>query len=141
MTAFLQAFDSEFHSIMRWSQWESFVALLKTRNDGAWYVYMVGNPAPVAPASSAQFLRLLDEIDVLLRNEHKESYLGIVYVDDHEHPAMVKIFDPHHLGTSCGSSKTRILPGWVLSRLPPEDLGLNANLPGARKRWWQQIFA
>lgn len=141
MVTFLQAFDGEFHSIMRWSQWESFVALLKMRNDGAWYVYMVGSPAPTAPASTEQFLRLLDEIDVLLRSEHKESYLGIVYVDDHEHPAMVKIFDPHHLGTSCGSGKTRILPGWVLSRLPPADLGLNANLPGARKRWWQQIFS
>lgn len=141
MSAFLQAFDSEFHSIMRWSQWESFVARLKASSDGGWYTYQVGDPAPAAPASSEQFLRLLDEIDALLRNEHKESYLGIVYADDHERPAMVKIFDPHHLGTSCGSGKTRILPGWVLSRLPPQDLGLNANLPGARKRWWQQIFS
>ena len=57
-----------------------------------------------------------------------------------QQPSMVKIYDPHNLGVSCGFSENPPLPGWVLSRLPPEDLASRQVLPGSRRRWWQRLF-
>jgi len=62
---------------------------------------------------------------------------GIVYADDLDNPSLIKIYDPSHLGTSCGSSKHRILPGWVMSKMPPSDLSPSHLVPQNRKRWWQ----
>jgi hypothetical protein len=72
-----------------------------------------------------------------LRKEHHEDYCGIVYADDLDDPRLIKIYDPNHLGTSCGSSKNRILPGWIMSRMPPSDLDPPHFVPQNRKRWWQ----
>jgi len=53
---------------------------------------------------------------------------------------MVKIYDPHNLGVTCGYSDNPPLPGWVLSRLAPVDLEA-ARQPAGRRRWWQRLFA
>jgi hypothetical protein len=52
---------------------------------------------------------------------------------------LVKIFDPHNLGVSCGFSDNPPLPGWILSKLAPIDLKVST-LPGNRRRWWQRLF-
>jgi hypothetical protein len=80
-------------------------------------------------------------VDQLLRSEHDEDYCGIVYVDAPEDPRLVKIFDPNHLGASCGSSGLRVLPGWVLSRDPPLDLQAAVPPTRSRRRWWQALFS
>ena len=99
-----------------------------------------GRAATRAPATSADLLRFIDEIDRLLRREHDEDYCGIVYADDPVAPTMVKIYDPNNLGVSCGYSDNPPLPGWVLSRLAPVDLAA-ARQPAGRRRWWQRLFS
>lgn len=141
MSGFLESFNGVFHGLMAWNQWERLIENLKARNDGGWFAYFVGQPVPQIPVPGEKFSRLLDEIDALLRRDHEGSYLGIVYVDDFDRPAMVKIFDPNHLGVSCGVSQGRILPGWILSRMPPEELTSDRLVDGGRKRWWEKIFS
>ena len=137
---FLQRFDAGSPGILHWSQLDALWARLGDAADDGWYVYAVGEAVPEAPASAAEFRRFLEEIDGLLRQEHDEDYCGVVYVDDRENPGFVKIFDPNHLGSSCGSSGLRVLPGWVLSRVPPVDLQAAMPPTGSRRRWWQRLF-
>jgi hypothetical protein len=75
-----------------------------------------------------------------LRAEHHESYCGIVYADDLENPRLIKIYDPNNLGSSCGSSKTPHPPGWIMSRLPPDEIIAIRAAPENRKRWWQGLL-
>ena len=85
-------------------------------------------------------VRFIDEIDALLRREHEHDYCGIVYADDLETPRLIKIFDPNHLGSSCGSSGQPTPPGWVVSLLPPEDVSDAMPLANNRRRWWQRLL-
>jgi hypothetical protein len=84
--------------------------------------------------------RFVQHIDALLRKEHHEDYCGIVYADALACPRLVKIYDPSHLGSSCGSSKHPPLPGWIVSRALPSDLIPHGPMPAARRRWWQNLF-
>ena len=137
---YLQAFRGKFTSVMRWPQLDEFWATLKTQVDDAWYIYAVGEEPPAAPADKERLLKFIDEIDVLLRKDHDEDYCGIVYIDDKETPAYIKIFDPNNLGVSCGFSERPPLPGWILSRVQPVELEDALYPPGNRRKWWQRIF-
>lgn len=137
---FLQRFEAGSTGILHWEQLDRLWAQLRERADGAWYVYAVGEEVPWEPAPAERFLRFIDEVDALLRLDHDEEYCGIVYVDDRENPAFVKIFDPNNLGSSCGSSGLRVLPGWVISRVRPVDLEAAMPPTGSRRRWWQRLF-
>ncbi len=136
---YLEAFRGSFTSLMRWPDLDSFWRVLKAQADDNWYLYAVGEEPPIQPASKQDLLTFIDEIDGLLHREHDEDYCGVVYADDSDQPAYIKIFDPNHLGVSCGFSEKPPLPGWIISRLPPVDLepGL---YPKNRQRWWQKIF-
>ena len=140
MTDFRSAFRGSFYGVLRWPQIDALWDTLRGAADDGWYLYAVGEPPPTRIATVEDFIRFLDEVDVLLRREHAEDYCGIVYADSFEAPAFVKIFDPNNLGVSCGYSDNPPLPGWILSRIPPADLRAGA-LPGNRKRWWQRLFA
>ena len=136
---FLTAFQGSFVSTLRWPQFEAlWLRLAQGERDG-WYLYAVGEPPPVAPASATVFLQFLSEISELLRREHDEDYCGIVYADDLQQPTLIKIYDPNNLGVSCGYSDNPPLPGWVLSRLPPCDLPATRQTR-QRRRWWQRLF-
>ena len=87
-----------------------------------------------------QLTELWQRIDRLLRDEHRESFCGIVYADDLQNPRLIKIYDPNNLGSSCGSSKNPPGPGWIMSRLPPEGLGVDKPPPAGRRRWWRALF-
>lgn len=136
---FLQRMDGTFYGMLKWADLDALWARVRANPEG-WYVSLVG----VEPAQQAMTTAALDtfvgEVDSLLRREHEYDYCGIVYVDDPEQPAFIKIFDPHNLGSSCGSSGVRIPPRWVLSRIPPALIVDEAPLPGSRRRWWQKIF-
>lgn len=56
------------------------------------------------------------KVDQLLRREHDEDYYGIVYANNPEEPAFIKIFDPNNLEISCESNGIPPLPGWILSK-------------------------
>ncbi len=128
-------FDGTLFSLLSWAQLSAFWERLDPT--GGWYVYAVGEALPEAPSDADHVRAFVREIDELLRREHHEDYCGIVYADDLEAPRIVKIYDPNHLGTSCGSGKNRVLPGWVLSRMPPSDLTPSHFVPQNRRRWWQ----
>jgi hypothetical protein len=52
----------------------------------------------------------------------------------------VKIYDPNNLGVSCGFSTNPPLPGWIMSRVPPDELQPSHKVPEGRRRWWRALF-
>lgn len=137
-TPFHALFTGRLWSVMSWEQLDAFWRRIEPA--AGWYVYAVGETPPSNPASAAAVGAFLTQIDALLRKEHHHDYCGIVYADNLETPAFVKIFDPNNLGVSCGFSDNPPLPGWILCRVPPEDLKPAAPLPEGRKRWWRTLF-
>ena len=132
---FDRLFDGTLYSLLSWTQLATFWERLDT--GAGWYLYALGEACPSETADAEHVAAFIREIDALLRREHHEDYCGIVYADHLDQPTLIKIYDPNHLGTSCGSSKHRILPGWVMSKLPPSDLAPSHHVPQNRKRWWQ----
>ncbi|MEN8213322.1 MAG: hypothetical protein ABFR19_03065 [Pseudomonadota bacterium] len=137
---YLYAFKGRFTSALRWHQLDALWDAVRSQNDGAWFIYAVGETPPAEAASIEQFEHFLTEIDRLLREEHDEEYCGIVYADHLQTPAYIKIFDPNNLGVSCGYSDNPPLPGWILSRIPPVNLPEAMQPPKNRRRWWLKIF-
>ena len=120
--------------------WEQLTAFWNNVDRGAgWYLYAVGQDVPQTPASAEEVGHFIHHIDELLRKEHEEDYCGIVYADDLEKPSFIKIYDPHNLGVSCGSSGHHIFPGWTMSLQEPINLK-PAVVPNNRKRWWSALF-
>lgn len=136
---YLQAFSGGFSGILRWSDLDALWAQLRLQPEG-WYLYAVGEAPPTLPLTGAQCLAFIEHINLLLREEHEADYCGIVYVDDRSQPGFIKIYDPNNLGVSCGISTARILPGWILSHLPPIDLPAALLPPAGRRRWWQRFW-
>lgn len=136
---FLKRMNGSFRGMLQWTDLDALWARVRVNPEG-WYVSLVG----VEPVQQAMTPAALDifitEVDSLLRREHDYSYCGIVYADDPEQPSFIKIYDPHNLGSSCGSSGVRIPPRWVLSRVPPALIVDEAPLPNSRRRWWQKLF-
>jgi len=134
--SFANVYNGLLYSLMSWQQLTRFWE--KSIDAGAgWYLYAIGETRPENPASAPQVKQFIHEVDTLLHHEHCEDYCGIVYTDDIEAPTLVKIYDPNHLGSSCGSSRMPPpLPGWLMSRMPPDELIPHRIIPANRKRWW-----
>lgn len=128
-------FDGTLYSILTWQQLSDFWGRIDTA--AGWYLYAIGEERPEHAADANHVAAFIHKLDDLLRKEHHEDYCGIVYADDLQYPSLIKIYDPNHLGTSCGSGKHRILPGWVMSRTPPSNLTPSHFVPQNRRRWWQ----
>lgn len=137
---YIVAFRGRFSSLLRWDDLAVFWDVLRSQADDGWYIYHVGDEVPVNTSSKDQLLKFISEIDALLRADHEEDYCAIVYADDHQQPAFIKIFDPHNLGVSCGFSENPPLPGWVMSKMPPVNLESALRPNNNRRRWWQKIF-
>jgi hypothetical protein len=138
LSEFRRVFQGGFTSALRWHQLDELWERVRAEPRG-WFIYAVGEPPPREAADPAALQRFVGEIDALLRREHQEDFCGIVYADDRDRPTMIKIYDPGNLGVVCGYSDNPPLPGWVVSRLPPEDLAADP-APGNRRRWWRQLF-
>jgi len=138
---YLTAFKGSFTSLLRWSDLDEFWQRLKTESGDDWYLYAVGEEPPTEVANRDRFHRLLDELDLLLRQEHEEEYCGIVYADDLQNPSFIKIYDPNNLGVACGFSDNPPLPGWVLSKIQPVDLNVALPPPNNRRRWWKKLWS
>ena len=137
MSAFQAKMDGLLYSLLSWDQLTAFWSKLDIQAE--WYLYAVGQPVPDAPADANQVADFIARIDALLRLEHEERYCGIVYADNVNAPGFVVIYDPNNLGVSCGSSNMRVLPGWVMSQVPPDEL--SAIVPNNRKRWWESFLS
>jgi hypothetical protein len=137
MKSFNEILDGTLWGLMRWEQWDG---LRRQMVDGSdpWYFYAVGEDLPLAPLVGVHLNIALEALDALLRNDHRDSHLGIVYVDDLSAPTFVKIYDPHHMG-GCGGGSS--LPGWTLSRLAPEIIPHGPVRPENRRRWWRALQA
>ncbi|MDP2827473.1 MAG: hypothetical protein Q8O37_02590 [Sulfuricellaceae bacterium] len=140
MSDFKTDFNGTFYSLMSWAQLTEF--WLRVDPGLGWHLYAIGEQLPALVSSSSEVSRFIEEIDAMLHREHDETYCGIVYADDLEHPRMIKIFDPNNLGSSCGSGKMPPpLPGWVMSVIPPAEMQPRGVIPANRKRWWQSLFS
>jgi len=135
---FDSAFDGMLYSLLSWDHLSAFWQRLDP--NAGWYLYALGEARPDSVADAEHVRTFIREIDALLRKEHHEDYCGIVYADDIETPRLIKIYDPNHLGTSCGASHMKILPGWVMSQMAPSDLDPSHHVPQNRKRWWQGLL-
>lgn len=138
--SYLTLLDGEFSGVLRWEQLEELWATVNA-SDRAWYVNAPGHELSDEPLSAEALAHFLAELTTLLRKDHDEDYCGIVYVDDVSEPSMIKVYDPNNLGSVCGSSGKRTLPGWVLSTLKPVEMTLEVAPPANRQRWWQGLFA
>lgn len=125
------------YNLLSWDQLTAFWNKLD-RTSG-WYLYAVGQELPSAKSNAEAVELFVQHIDALLRKEHEEDYCGIVYADDLESPSFIKIYDPHNLGVSCGSSGQHIYPGWIMSLQQPVEL-TPAVVPNNRKKWWASLF-
>lgn len=139
-SSFLTAYRGQFWGIRHWQQldelWEK---LIKNAQD-PWYVYAVGDTPPNTPIQGEQLIKVLNELNILLRRDHDEDYCGIVYVDSAQTPSFIKVFDPNNLGSVCGSSGNPPLPGWVISKIPPINLPEAMPQPSGRRHWWQKLL-
>jgi hypothetical protein len=131
--------NGQFWGILHWSQLDDLWSRVRAAPEG-WYASLTGEAAPESPLAAEALHHFVAEVDALLRREHDYDYCGIVYADDPIQPGLIKIFDPHNLGSSCGCSGAKIPPRWVLSRIKPDRIEDNAPLPHARKRWWRGLF-
>jgi len=139
MSNFLNKLDGMLYGLMQWHDWDHLRQRLGEDSAVRWFVYAVGEQPPSEPASPQSLRLFLDELDTLLRRDHEESYLGILYVDDVDDPSLIKVYDPNSLGSSCGSIGYKVLPGWVISLDMPVALDSPVTLPGNRRRWWQSL--
>lgn len=139
MSTFEKKLNGRLYGLMHWTDWDGLRESLGADTKNRWFAYAVGDELPAAPLSPASLSEALNGIDLLLRRDHDEDYLGIVYVDDLATPSLVKIYDPNNLGAACGSIGHKVLPGWVLSTDPPRALTPQTPLPGNRRRWWATL--
>ena len=138
---FLAAFRGSFTSALRWHQLDALWARMRERAGAGWFIYALGETPPEASSDAERVNAFIDEMDKLLRREHKEDYCGIVYADNLQDPSFLKIYDPNNLGVSCGYCDNPPLPGWVMSLIPPADVAATQVMPKNRRRWWQRLFA
>ncbi|MDH3354658.1 MAG: hypothetical protein OEL79_05535 [Chromatiales bacterium] len=141
MSNFMNQYNGPLTGLLKWQQLDKLTDFLTSSDDDQWYVYYVGETVPTEPLSSQLFNLFTTELAKLLRGDHQEDYLGIVYVDDIEQPSFVKIYDPNNLGSACGSSGMNVLPGWTISRSAPVDLQAQFPNPGGRRRWWNNLIS
>ncbi len=155
---FYQAFRGHFSSLLNWEDLDAFWKTVRARAGDGWYVYAIGMPLPQQPASAAEVERFIERVNHLLRDDHREDYCGIVYVDNQDDPGFIKIFDPSHLGVSCGFadrtearaagqgrpargfSQNPPMPGWIMCRIAPQPLEESRVIPAKRQRWWQALW-
>ncbi len=140
-SSYLASFKGYLKGMPKWQDLDNLWANLRNTEQDNWYIYAVGETPPTNTVPKLKLLQFIDEIDKLLHEEHQEDYCGIVYADSTDNPTFVKIYDPHNLGSVCGSSSLPPpLPGWVLSTIQPEDLEQAFPQTGSRKRWWNKFF-
>ena len=139
---FMDKFHGKLIGILRWPQLDELWQVIRTSPHHDWYIYHIGDIPPQNVCSAEKLSHFIQEIDLLLKQDHEHDYCGIVYADNKNNPTFVKIYDPNNLGHVCGSNGAPPpLPGWILSKTQPVDLEVSMAPTGSRKRWWQKIFS
>lgn len=123
-----------FSGILQWQQLDELWGRIKA---GQWFFYQVGETVPANPLHGEELAVRIDALNTLLRHDHDYHYCGIVYADNVEAPALVKVYDPNNLGSSCGHNATPTPPRWILSTSPPALIEPHAPVPMNRRHWWR----
>lgn len=138
---FYIAYRGSFTNLLKWIDLDSFWKVLLEQVDKDWYIYITAEAPPEQAATVDELKNFSQQMDRHLRQEHKEDYCGIVYVDSKTEPSYIKIYDPKNLGVVCGIGREPIFPGWILSQLPPQSLEHLPPLVDKKKTWWRRIFS
>lgn len=117
-STFRDAYDGWLSGLLEWRDYEQVMAAVAARPDG-WWVYDTRGEVPSAPTEADDLPRRLGEIDTFLRDRHRASYCGFVYVDDRARPTLVKVYDPRN-ASACGIGGS--IAAFTLSRMKPERL-------------------
>lgn len=136
---FARLMSGKFYGVLQWADLDVLWGRVRAAPQG-WYAALTGQEPPETAMSADELMKFVREIDILLRREHEHDYCGVVYVDDPANPQLIKIFDPHNMGTGCRVGGAPIPPQWVLSRDKPERMANDIPLTGSRRRWWQKLF-
>lgn len=136
---FSSRMNGKFYGVLQWADLDVLWGKIRTQPEG-WYAALTGQEPPQAAMHADALSKFISEIDSLLRREHDYNYCGVVYVDDPDSPSLVKIFDPHNMGTGCRVGGAPIPPQWVLSRIKPTLVANDAPLSNSHRRWWQKLF-
>ena len=134
---FEKALSGRFEGILRWADLDKLWGVLE-QQDKPYYVYEIGHDVPSSPLVGRALRERVAEIDKILRENHKEDYCGIVYVDDPDNPSLIKVFGPKNLGASCGTSGAKVWPRWVISRIKPMEVGEKLDETG-KPAWWKSF--
>ncbi|MDH4224414.1 MAG: hypothetical protein OEW12_02065 [Deltaproteobacteria bacterium] len=124
-----------FKGVLTWEKLDGLWALVRGGAADGWHLYTLGEPPPDRPADPAQVKDFVSRMDTLLRERHKHSHCGMVYVDNPRRPTFIQVYDPHKSG-GCGVGGlggARVRPGWILSIQPPVDL---APPEPKTRSWW-----
>jgi hypothetical protein len=138
--SFEQRLWGRFAGVLRWTQLEALWGRVRAAASSGWYIYDLEAPPPATPAPTEELTAFLKQVDEHLRHEHEQDYCGIVYADDLDEPSLVKIYAPGNLGAVCGTSGSRVLPRWIISRMQPSALrkDIASELPPIK--WWHRLF-
>ena len=139
-STFATLMNGKFYGVLQWADLDVLWDKVRADPQG-WYAALTGQAAPEVVMSGEELKKFVSEIDTLLHREHEYDYCGVVYVDDPANPQLIKIFDPHNMGTGCRVGGAPIPPQWLLSRVKPERLANEVPLSNSRRRrWWQKLF-
>jgi len=136
---FATRMNGRFYGVLQWADLDKLWGRVRAEPEG-WYASLTGETPPVVTMTVDELNKFIPEIDSLLRREHDYNYCGVVYADDLARPSLIKIFDPHNMGTGCRVGGEPIPPLWVLSRMQPTLVVNDAPLSNSRRRWWQSLF-
>lgn len=126
--------------MLRWEQLDALWQRVLAQPQG-WYVSEAGAVLPRQPLEADDLRQFVTELDARLRREHEHDFCGLAYTDDPGQPALVKVYDPQHMGSFCSTGNAPTPPRWVLSRSRPERIDDEAPAPAARRHWWSRFFA
>ena len=135
--SFEQRLNGRFEGILRWPDLDALWVQVKASKT-PWYIYEVGMDVPETQVATDDLDGQISAVDIILRDNHDEDYCGIVYVDDAKTPTLVKVFGPKNLGASCGSSRSKTWPRWILSHMPPTEVGVKLDDKG-KPAWWKSF--
>lgn len=137
---FEQNLNGSFYGVLRWEQLDQLWQVVTSKAADGWYLYTVSEAPPQTPAAADEVVRFITALTAQLREKHEESYCGLVYVDDKDDPALIKIYDPAKFRGSC-SCGPAALPGWILSLQRPVDLNdSEKNSEKSKGHWWRKLF-
>lgn len=142
MSEFEQRYWGRFSACLRWADAEA-VAEAVAISAGPWYAASPeeGGNAAVAELSPAEAAERLRQRIAEMRRLKRSDYCNLVFVDDFEHPGMIKAFHPKRAGDACRVGGNPI-PPWELLAAVPIDTQVFApsEAPAQKQGLWQRVL-